>query len=457
MSASIGRLSRQVHSAARCQRIQLRGGAATVASAKTDVTASSYTLSNHQLDVRLSQTRCYSQQPQRKGFISGFIDNLKQEMAKNKEMKDNIKKFREEAEKLEQSDALQDARKKFESIEKETARGSAAFRHTLDDFKDKVSKGMEEAQKQEWVKKGIDDLSKTAKGAAEKVSKSGEEISKSTAFKTISEGVKAVKEEIDESTTSRARPYRAPDKLRKRINSSGSDEESKAFEANEDATGMVLHKDSRWYQQWKNFSENNQVFNKVFDLKMRYDESDNVVVRASRAVTDRVSQLLGGVFSPTEMSGVLTEIIKIDPTFNKEKFLKMCEQEMIPNILEAMIRGDLEILKDWCYEAPFNQLATPIKQAQSMGYHFDSRVLDVDSVELSMGKMMEQGPVLVVTFVAQQIMAVRNSKAVVVEGDLDKVMRVTYVWVLCRDQEILDPSAAWRLLDMSAHSAEQWV
>ncbi|XP_072166668.1 mitochondrial import inner membrane translocase subunit TIM44-like [Diadema setosum] len=459
MSASVGRLSRQVCTAARCQRLPPNHltPLASVISINPDIRGPSSTVpTNQQLDVRLSQTRCYSQQPQRKGFLSGFIDNIKQEMAKNKEMKENIKKFREEAEKLEQSEALQEARKKYETLEKETARGSAAFRHSLEDFKEKVSKGMEEAQKQEWVKKGLDDISKSAKGAAERVSKSGEEISRTAAFKTITEGVKAVKEEIDESTTSRARPYRAPEKLRKRTEGM-SEATERTFEANEDATGMVLHKDSRFFQQWKNFSENNQVFNKLFDLKMKYDESDNIVVRASRAVTDRVSQLLGGVFSPTEMSEVLTEIIKIDPTFTKENFLKMCELEIIPNILEAMIRGDLEILKDWCYEAPFNQLATPIKQAKSMGYQFDSKVLDVDSVDLSMGKMMEQGPVLVISFIAQQIMAVRNSKGVVVEGDLEKVMRVTYVWVLCRDQEILDPSAAWRLLDLSAHSAEQWV
>ncbi|XP_001177162.2 mitochondrial import inner membrane translocase subunit TIM44 isoform X2 [Strongylocentrotus purpuratus] len=455
MSASIGKLSHQVCVISRCRRLQplIRASANSVCE-----NGDGKTFTNQQLDVRLTQARCYSQQSQRKGFISGFIDNIKQEINKNKEMKDNIKKFREEAEKLEQSDALQEARKKFENLEKETAKGSAAFRHTFDDIKDKVSKGVEEAQKQEWVKKGMDDLSKTAKGAAERVSKSGEDISKSAAFKTISESVKAVKEEIDESTTSRARPYRAPTRLRKRTEGLNTEEgEAKTFEANEDATGVVLHKDSKWYQQWKNFSENNQVFNKMFDLKMRYDESDNIMVRASKAVTDRVSQLLGGVFSPTELSGVLTEIIKIDPTFTKEGFLKMCELEIIPNILEAMIRGDLEIIKDWCYEAPYNQLATPIKQATQMGYKFDSKVLDVDMVELSMGKMMDQGPVLVITFVAQQIMAVRNAKGVVVEGDLEKVMRVTYVWVLCRDQEVLDPTSAWRLLDMSAHSAEQWV
>lgn len=43
----------------------------------------------------------------RKGFFSSIIENIKEDMAKNKEMKENIKKFREEAQKLENSEALQ--------------------------------------------------------------------------------------------------------------------------------------------------------------------------------------------------------------------------------------------------------------------------------------------------------------------------------------------------------------
>lgn len=44
------------------------------------------------------------------GFFGKFVNNIKQEIAKNKEMKENLKKFREEAEKLEHSEALQKAR-----------------------------------------------------------------------------------------------------------------------------------------------------------------------------------------------------------------------------------------------------------------------------------------------------------------------------------------------------------
>jgi mitochondrial import inner membrane translocase subunit TIM44 len=55
-----------------------------------------------------------SQQP-KKTFFGGLFDNIKEEFNKNKEMKDTIKKFREEAKKLEDSEALKDARKKYVS------------------------------------------------------------------------------------------------------------------------------------------------------------------------------------------------------------------------------------------------------------------------------------------------------------------------------------------------------
>jgi len=47
--------------------------------------------------------------------------------------------------------------------------------------------------------------------------------------------------------------------------------------------------------------------------------------------------LVGGVFTKTEMSEVLTEIVKMDPTFDKEQFIKTCQFDMIPNILEVRV------------------------------------------------------------------------------------------------------------------------
>ncbi|KAG7267919.1 hypothetical protein CRUP_006669 [Coryphaenoides rupestris] len=72
-----------------------------------------------------------------------------------------------------------------------------------------------------------------------------------------------------------------------------------------------------------------------------------------------------------------------------------------------------------------------------------------------MGRIMDQGPVLVISFQAQVVMVIRGPKGDLVEGDPDKVMKMAHTWALCRDQEELNPNAAWRLLDMHTASQEQ--
>ncbi|CAH0776094.1 unnamed protein product [Bemisia tabaci] len=401
--------------------------------------------------------RSYASPPsKRPNFFTQFVENVKQEIAKNKEMKESLKKFREEAEKLEHSEALQKARQKYQSVESEASRSSEVFKDKLGSIKGKVSEVFEEASKSDIAKKAghiKEELGKTARGAAESLSEKGSKIGKTGAFQTISQTAEAVKKELD-NTSIHATVYSAPKKLRKRVEAAA---DSKVYQPNEDATGVELHKDSRFSQSWQQFKDNNQYINKLLDWKMRYDESDNPMVRASRFFTDKVSSAVGGIFQKTELSETLTEICKLDPNFDKNEFLLLCEKEIIPNILESMIRGDLDILKDWCHEAPFNALATPIRQAKTAGYIFCSKVIDIDNVDLAMGKVMEQGPVLVISFQTQQIMCLRDRSNKVIEGDPEKILRVNYVWVLCRDRSELNPRAAWRLLDLSANSAELLV
>ncbi|XP_053558990.1 mitochondrial import inner membrane translocase subunit TIM44 [Bombina bombina] len=439
----------------------------TCLSSRVRLLAASYPLSvvNNGSVFRICRPALESQQLRfyssggRRGFLAGLFDSIKQEMSKNKEMKESIKKFREEAKKLEESEALQHARKKYKIIESETVKTSEVFKKKFGEISETVKEGLDEVSKSDIgrkIREGVEEAAKTAKHSAESVSKGGEKFGKTAAFKAISQGVETVKKEIDESVLGQTGPYRPPPRLRKRSEYSGDgSKEEKIFEANEEAMGVVLHKDSKWYQQWKEFKENNVVFNRFFEMKMKYDESDNAFIRASRTITDKVTDLVGGLFSKTEMSEVLTEILKVDPSFDKDKFLKLCERDIIPNILESLIRGDLDVLKDWCYEATYSQLAHPIQQAKAMGLHFHSKILDIDNIDLAMGKMMEQGPVLIITFQAQLVMVISNQKGEVVEGDPDKVLRMLYVWALCRDQDELNPYAAWRLLDISSSASEQ--
>lgn len=41
------------------------------------------------------------------------------------------------------------------------------------------------------------------------------------------------------------------------------------------------------------------------------------------------------MFSQSDMAKTLSEITKIDPQFNKDKFLQECEFEIIPSVLEV--------------------------------------------------------------------------------------------------------------------------
>ncbi|XP_015110564.1 mitochondrial import inner membrane translocase subunit TIM44 [Diachasma alloeum] len=402
-------------------------------------------------------TRSYSDRARRPNFFTQFVENIKQEMQKNKEMKESLKKFREEAEKLEQSDALKSARQKFQSVESEASKSSELLKGKLEGLKEKVQEVIDEAGKTELGRKAGqlgEEISKSAKGAAESISEKSQALGKSSAFQTISQTAEVVRKELDNHGI-QGRVYVPLKKLRKRKEILETEE--KTVEANTEATGVELHKDSKFYQSWQNFKDHNPYVNKVLDWKIKYEESDNPVIRASRLLTDKVTDIMGGLFQKTELSETLTEICKLDPSFDKVKFLKDCETDIIPNILEAMIRGELEILKDWCHEAPYNLIATPLTQAKKLGFYLDNKILDIDNVDLVMGKVMEQGPVLVISFQSQQIMCVRDSKNKVVEGDPEKVMRVNYVWVLCRDPSELNPQSAWRLLELSASSSEQFV
>jgi len=294
------------------------------------------------------------------------------------------------------------------------------------------------------------------KGAASKISEQGEEIGKTESFQHASSAFSKVKEDLFDDIVKESRPYQRPEHLRKR--SLGSKAKvQKEYAANEDAQDVVLHKDSKWQQQWKDFRDNNSVVQGYFSLKTRYDESDNLVIRATRVVTDKMSDIFSDVFSQSEQAATIAEITKIDPRFNKDTFIKECEFEIIPTVLEAFLRGDVECLEDWCHEGAYNVLAAQIKQNESIGLINCSKILDIRDVDLALAKIMEQGPVLILTFQAQQVILVKNKKGDIIEGAVDQIENVNYVWAMCRDQSIFDHRSAWRVLEFGIQQATPYL
>ncbi|CAB3407073.1 unnamed protein product [Caenorhabditis bovis] len=390
--------------------------------------------------------REYSNPQPRKGFLNNLIDNVKEEMQKNKELQEHQKQLRERMQQLNESDALKDARKKFEIVEKETLKSSEIVKVKIEELSEHMKKMVQEIQKTEAGKKMTEageEALKQARKAAEQIEKVAEKVGDTEVYKHVSTSMKTVKDEIDGIAD--VRMYSRPEVLKKRTEGFEL-KKDRVVEANDDATDVTLHKDSKWYSSWKNFSESNQYYHKLLDWKMKYDESDNVAVRLMRGVTERIGSVFSG---QNEVSEVLTEIAKIDPKFDKQEWLRFCETKVIPNVLEAFIRFDLEVLQDWCHERAYNQLATVIKEYQKMHFRTnDSRIIDISKVEMVSGKMMEQGPVLIISFQAYMINVTKNADNKVVEGDPDTPRRVNHVWVLCRDVEEYNPAMAWKLLEV---------
>ena len=68
-------------------------------------------------------------------------------------MKESIAKFREEAQKLEESDALKQARRKFDIVESEASKGSEVFKEKLDSVKGKLQEAVKEASQTDLARR----------------------------------------------------------------------------------------------------------------------------------------------------------------------------------------------------------------------------------------------------------------------------------------------------------------
>ncbi|XP_046864317.1 LOW QUALITY PROTEIN: mitochondrial import inner membrane translocase subunit TIM44-like [Xenia sp. Carnegie-2017] len=421
--------------------------------------------STYQKNVRYLSAK---RQPKPKGLFGKFIDNIREGFEKDKEMQENLKRFQEEAKSLRNHLHLEQPNKiwSFGDVKEQTSQGISKISSFLKDGGDQLSesasKVVKEVKSSETFRKGqeiSEELGRSAQEAYKQVKEQGEEIRKTETAKTVTKGLKTVKEDLFDPIAEVSKPYERPQTLRRRTNPNeqySMNFQEKKIEANDEATGVVLHKDSVWYQQWKNFKENNPVVNGIFDLKMKYDESDNIFIRASRTITDKVGDIFQDVFSQSDMAKTLAEITKIDPNFNKDKFLHECQYEIIPTVLQAYINGDMDLLQDWCHERTYSILAAQIEQNKAAGIKVDTKILDIREVDLALAKIMEQGPVLILTFSAQQTMCAIDARGNVIEGGENNIELVHYVWAMCRDQTILKHEQAWKVLEFAVQQTSQY-
>lgn len=171
----------------------------------------------------------------------------------------------------------------------------------------------------------------------------------------------------------------------------------------------------------------------AFDAKdriaERIDESDNPIINFFRNIYDRV-------FAENEMGMVVREIREEDKSFTVSEFLGEVEDVLIPDILGAYLAGGRDKLEEICTEDAYRMLSASIRERETEGIVMDTNVLDISDVELTAGRLLEDAPVLIVTFSAQQINCLRDKSGAVIEGAVDDIRAVYYVFAFVREVEL---------------------
>lgn len=214
-------------------------------------------------------------------------------------------------------------------------------------------------------------------------------------------------------------------------------------------TNVTLHKDSAWKESWNSFRDSSKLMQSVFALKSTYDESENPLISTARSVSDRVA----GFFAENETAKVVKKFREMDPTFHIEPFLRDLREYILPEVLDAYVKGDIETLKLWLSAAQFQVYSALMQQYKTAGLKSDGRILDIRNVDIMSARMLEPGaiPLFFISCRTQEVHVYRNAKSgELAAGMEDRVQQVSYAIGMTRTPEDVNnpETRGWRMIEL---------
>ncbi|TKX23990.1 putative mitochondrial import inner membrane translocase subunit tim44 [Elsinoe australis] len=294
------------------------------------------------------------------------------------------------------------------------------------------------------------------KGLRTGASAIGSGVEKVTRPVRETEAYRNVKDVIDDGSSSRYGGWVEKEERRKKREEkemreamSGKRRPEKMEEDPEAGTNITLHKDAAWKESWRDFRDNSKAMQRLFSLKSTYAESENPLISTARSITDRVA----GFFAENETATVIKKFREMDPAFQVEPFLQEMREYILPEVLDAYVKGDVETLKLWLSAAQYQVYAALMQQYTQHGLKSDGRILDIRNVDILNARMLEPGeiPVFVIMCRTQEVHVYRNKKSgQLASGMEDKVQQVTYAIGITRiPEDVNNPETrGWRLIEL---------
>ncbi|KAJ8587307.1 import inner membrane translocase subunit tim44 [Rhizopogon salebrosus TDB-379] len=407
-----------------------------------------------------SSSRRHDELP--KSPFQTFVDVLRDELRKNRELQDNVKQLQGDVDKLQDSEAMKRAREVYErarltSSIKENPRLRAAAEELkktgvkVGDAVSEALKTMEESEIMRTISRATSSLSNT-------IATTTEPIRQTAAYKTLAE---TLVDALDDSGSAKHAGFEDKEARRrrrqKRLEKAGLSKRRLTEENPEAGQALVFVKASPRAEAWESFKSTNPVMQRLASLHTAYEESESPLVTPIRAVTSTI----GSWFEENETAQVTRMMRALDPSFSREAFERELREYIVPEVVDAYLSADRESLVKWCSEATYNVLWATMEQYLRQGLVSDSKVLDIRQVDVSDGKILDSSiPVFVVTFSTQEILLFRNAASrEIVVGAENRVEQCVYAAVITRvGEEMADEvTGGWKVIEMARRSARAYL
>lgn len=410
-------------------------------------------------NISRSWQRIQSLQPRspvrQMGIFSKLKEAIKEEAAKNPELQKSIDELR-------QNQSLQDTAKRAkeaaEKLQTEAQKAAMAAAIQAEKVKAQAAEAKKEAEKlaEDMRSELHEDTNKNA--SQHDMDHEGEPMRGDTT-KTAGENdvrqpladkfehpiLKSFAEGFDELIAGKKKEFvPASYEAREKAAAEAIEREKAAVEAaaesqTTDAVVPVVERKSWWDEQF----QRSPLLGRIFaGIRGVFGLSNSVAGGAA----DRV-------FGENEHALALEEVLERDPEFLIEAFLDHVKLVTIPKVMAAYLQGDPKTVRIYTRDQAYAFLNTSIRERQASGIIMDPRILELDRIEFADARLLnENDPVLLVSFVTQQINCIRDRSGKIIEGAEDDIRSIFYIFALARNESegvTLHCEDAWQVVELA--------
>lgn len=373
-----------------------------------------------------------------------FAETFRREWKKNTELTDQIKQLKSATDELGDSEAFKRAKTAFETAQKGSGKISQGVQKTAEVVGDVAQKAWESPVGQA--------VKKTAETTADVVDKVVEPVTKTKAYKDVTEV-------FNENSSSYGLYESKEERLKRRQRELL--KKPKLVKKNEEAGNALVATDIKPTSSFKEnlkIKPNSTIGKLILILREKWEEAENPLLVLIRTILNKI----GGLFAETEAAKVVKQFRELDPNFTSFGFQKQLREYIVPEVVEAYIQGDEKTLKNWLSEAPFNIYAAKQKQLRDQGIFSDGKILDIRGVDIVTYKMLEPNniPVMVIGARVQEINLFRKFKTgELVAGSEEDILLSSYAMVITRVPEEMDnpETEGWKVLEFVRGGSRQFT